>query len=439
MMMQKGYVPYIDSFDHKGPLVYIINYIGELVFKENGVWLLEWISLTVTCFALYKTAKVFKVTCIQSIVAVFVSLSMLFCYFDGGNLVEEWAMPFIALSLYIFLDYIHNDKISNIRLLACGFSFGCVCMLRVNMVAVWCVFCTAIVLKCICEKRFAELLKYIGWFAIGVGICIAPIIIWLWIKGAISEFWFANIIFNMKYSNVSENVSNFVRRWKAFFTYANTPGYLLSILITCYLCIKKERFLYGTYILVLLLNLCSVSLSGALYPHYGMVLVPAVICPIAGLFSVFNERKESGQFATMLLVGFLVCNVFWNNWFPIMENFAVSFTERKTEHRDEDILTICDLIDHYSVEDDPISVYGNLAIIYISSNRPHATRFSYQTTLNMGNSGLKAEYWKELKDSKPKIIVVQKGRMDNDIQYFLAENKYVMVWAKDKKERKRLI
>ena len=38
-MMEKGYMPYRDSFDHKGPLLYFLNFIGnKCVYTYNVDW-----------------------------------------------------------------------------------------------------------------------------------------------------------------------------------------------------------------------------------------------------------------------------------------------------------------------------------------------------------------------------------------------------------------
>ena len=55
----------------------------------------------------------------ESVITVFTAMSLMFGYFEGGNLTEEYAMPFIAISLFIFIDYFLNGTISRIRLI-CG-------------------------------------------------------------------------------------------------------------------------------------------------------------------------------------------------------------------------------------------------------------------------------------------------------------------------------
>ena len=54
MMMRKGYMPYKDTFDHKGPLTYFLNYVGTLISPNYGIWCIEFVSLTITIWAIYK-------------------------------------------------------------------------------------------------------------------------------------------------------------------------------------------------------------------------------------------------------------------------------------------------------------------------------------------------------------------------------------------------
>lgn len=45
LVISKGGMPYKDAFDHKGPLLYIINYIGQLISYYRGVWVIECLSM----------------------------------------------------------------------------------------------------------------------------------------------------------------------------------------------------------------------------------------------------------------------------------------------------------------------------------------------------------------------------------------------------------
>ena len=39
----EGYMPYRDIFDHKGPLLYLINALGLQLMGRNGIRLMDWI------------------------------------------------------------------------------------------------------------------------------------------------------------------------------------------------------------------------------------------------------------------------------------------------------------------------------------------------------------------------------------------------------------
>lgn len=121
--MQQGEMPYRDMFDHKGPLLYVINYIGMLIQYYKGVWYIEFIAVYLTCFFVYKTARLNcnRLACLGTVI---ICATLLYNYYEAGNLSEEYAMPFIGIALYIFLDYFLNRNISKIRLMVCGFTAG---------------------------------------------------------------------------------------------------------------------------------------------------------------------------------------------------------------------------------------------------------------------------------------------------------------------------
>ena len=43
-----GKVPYVDIFDHKGPLLYIIEFVGDALAGFGGIWIIELVLIFVT-------------------------------------------------------------------------------------------------------------------------------------------------------------------------------------------------------------------------------------------------------------------------------------------------------------------------------------------------------------------------------------------------------
>ena len=426
LMMKKGYMPYRDSFDHKGPLIYIINYIGKSISTYQGVWAIDYISLTATMCVFYRIAKIINRNCIQSLVAVFTGVSLLFQYFEGGNLTEEYAMLFIALGLYIFLDYLVKGKITRVRLIICGLCFGAVCMLRANMVGVWIVYCPVIIMTCIFKKDYTNLKRYIIWFILGFCSIIIPIIIWLWENNAIIDFLLDYIQFNILYTSAEGGRALPAAKYNAFCTFLNTPIYMFALVSTIYL-IHKNKYIYETYFTYMMVNLILISMSGMTFGHYGMMLIPAVIFPIAAIMEYFNGK--SMQLGTFLLAAFLLCNVIVSDWETTLAGLISAYEAREKIHVSDEVTDLVNAVIKNSSDEDKISVYGNYDIVYVLSGRIHATKYSYQFPIGNVSSDIMQEYWQELEEEAPKLIVVQGGHYDNEITKFLYENKYEILWA----------
>lgn len=433
LMMRKGYVPYRYSFDHKGPIIYIINYLGDLISSYGGVWVFEFIflfSTMVICY--YSVQRLFKISEVFSAVAVFSGLALLFTYFEGGNLTEEYAMPFIAIGIYVFLNYLLHDNYNPFQLCACGFSFGIVLMLRINMVIMWCVFCLDILIITLLSKKRKELFVYIGWFLIGLCVAVIPIVCWLGLNGALKDFWFDYVQFNMIYSSSEGGRATAIAKWDSFYHFFNTTVFTIALLSSIFLTIKirSRRSLWFVYTLMMIANLIFICMSGMQYNHYGMILIPVVIFPIAGMLSFLSEHTTNKQpIGAYLLAGFLLCTVIWNDWSAGINTARKKYESRNENHVSGNIIKMVELIQANTLPDDSISVYGNYDIVYVVSERTHATKYSYQFPIGTVYPAIMEEYWNELHEEQPRIIVVQRGHYDNSAKSFFENEHYDLLWA----------
>ena len=131
--MTMGEMPYRDIFDHKGPLLYLINYCGALIDHTYGIVVIE--SLFNICSSLLLVLIPIRLGCskIKSLFIVFVAMLFYISVFAPGNYVEEFALPFILAGYLIFIDYFEHGIVSSLRLIVLGLCFGAVMMLRPNM------------------------------------------------------------------------------------------------------------------------------------------------------------------------------------------------------------------------------------------------------------------------------------------------------------------
>ena len=159
MQMDKGYMPYKDTFDHKGPLLYLINFLGLKINSHWGVWLIEFVFMTVNFMVLFFTSKLLNKSYFISFVSIIPSILFLYSLevyegFNGGNYAEDYILPFLMISLCLFVDYILNDRVTNVRIAICGMCCACAMMLKFNFAMVWFVFGLIILLNEIKNKNY---------------------------------------------------------------------------------------------------------------------------------------------------------------------------------------------------------------------------------------------------------------------------------------------
>ena len=434
LMMDKGYMPYKDTFDNKGPLLFLINYLGLKISYYRGVWVFEEIFMAITLFLLYKIARL-KTKAASSALAALTAMSLLFNYFEGGNLTEEYAMPFIAIGVYIFLDYLLNDRISWYRIAISGISLGAVCMLRPNMITVWIVFCAAIFFRKIWEKDWKQLEQFVLWFLIGFSVMVIPFVIWLAANGALQACIEDYILFNFVYSSAEGGRATFPAKWSSFFTFASSTVYLVAFIGIAYH-LKEKRFVNITYVMYLITSLFLLCMSGMTYGHYGMVLVPAVVYPLSLIMKDVDKliNQDLARVIKTLITVYLMTAVIVPDSIETIKKIPTYYAGRNGVQFDEATTELCQAVTNLTSEDDAISVYGYLDIVYVKTHRRHATQYSYQYPVGNVTHEIIDQYMEQLAEELPPVIVVQ-GHYSfynmGDILGFLDRNGYQLVWPEN--------
>jgi len=399
--MAKGNIPYKDTFDHKGPLIYFLNYLGLKIDDRLGIWIIELLCLVCTCYFLYKTANMFCGK-MCSVIAVVATTSLFGVYFQGGNLTEEYALPFISISVYFLTKYLVENKIKKWDVFWCGISMAAVLMLRPNMIAVWIGFVAVILIKEIANKQWKRIQIEIGYFSAGLIIGMIPFFIYLISAGAMKDFFDAYLLFNLKYQKGAD-ISRIIRAFKYYFL---QPIVFLSLfsLVFAYIKAIKEKIKSDAWIiycnfLSMFFTYVFLCMPGSRTPHYGMVLIPVLIMPIAMVLSKIS-RNNPTSLGRLFVATILLSMALYSNGEKIFKNIKID-TNSKYEYQ-----TVVDIISVYTDEDDVISVFGNKNSIYLTSNRLSASKYSYQFPLVYYNSDIYLEYKSDIQEKMPKIIVI---------------------------------
>jgi len=106
--MKDGAIVYKDLFDHKGPLLYFIYYIGNIICGVKGIGMIGFIATLVDVIFIYKISRKLSLNKSKSVCVV--AINMLFLTFLCGESpsAETLALPFILISLFAFIKFILN-------------------------------------------------------------------------------------------------------------------------------------------------------------------------------------------------------------------------------------------------------------------------------------------------------------------------------------------
>ena len=398
--IMRGEMPYKDAFDHKGPLIYLYNYWGNLILKLRGVWIFEILSVGVAVIFGYKIARIFLGR-ILSLIAVMVAFSGYFRFVEGGNLTEQYALPFIFVSLYIFMRYFHA-KSSKISTLICGICFGAVCLLRPNMIAVWAVFVALIFFMELKKREF----DFAIYFTLGFALIVTPIFAWLYCGGAFMDFIEQYILFNFTYSGAV----SFGGKVDMFLTFVRTePLMILSFIFVALKAYTQRRVFDYAFLAFIILTLIATSMSGRPYYHYRCVFLPIYIYGVVAFIEfVLNELRDSKNLRAIsisVLIFALIITPFYK---AIRSSINIIATQEFLPQLivPKRYLQINKVIEKYTDKNDKISVLGNEVVIYLISDRVSASRLIYQIPIADIKKEWREIFKNDLIKNAPKIIIL---------------------------------
>lgn len=285
-----GKVPYVDIFDHKGPLLFYINALGLLISRSYGILLLQVVNMTVTMWFLYLIASLF-VNKRASMVMVIVALVFYSGLISEGNQCEEWMLASVTVSLYMALKIVRDDMpLTVVKSFLFGLFFGIVFFIRTNdaVSTVGGVFFGLCIYQ-IVQKKFRPLLMGCMAFLVGFLVVASPIVILYCAKGAYNDLMYGLFGFNMRYTGGLANMITGVFREK----------YVLLIL-----CIASCAVIFATgyrkllFLFLPMLLLSCVMTGNHRLMHYYIVLLPLFF----GIVGVCASNNRTLAFVMMCLL-----------------------------------------------------------------------------------------------------------------------------------------
>ena len=295
----QGKTPYVDLFDHKGPVLYFINAFGQfLIPGRTGIFCLQIVWMFCILLLLDKVAKLFLRSDLSFLV-VLMSLLALSGIYQEGNQCEEWELLPVVMGLYLALRFIlkpHSHSLVRYSFIW-GLCFGFIFFIRPNdAVSQVGGVMGGIILFLMKEKDVGAIFKSVSAFATSVLIVSIPILLFFSSKNAVPDLIYGMIYHNALYSEGIKQmiVSSFSPSKLCFFS--------LFVPIGCMAANSGYRNIL--YILSPLFILSLLLTGNNLFYHYFIVLIPALLL----LFWSFLLKQNSLTVVVMSLSMLYLCS-----------------------------------------------------------------------------------------------------------------------------------
>ncbi len=194
----EGLLPYVGTFENKGPLLFAINALGYLIYPRYGIFPLQIPFMYFSFLFMWRAVELFCSR--RATIAIF--LFMIFwraSIFYEGNRTEEYSMPFLLAGAYFFLRWLKDEK--NFLPPSIGFFYGlgfgaCVLLRTTNGLPICCyVLLTTFLL--IRAGAFKNIWQNFLSFWAGFAIICLPFVIYFAAHGALYEMIYGTILINI--------------------------------------------------------------------------------------------------------------------------------------------------------------------------------------------------------------------------------------------------
>lgn len=303
--MLDGNVLYKDVADHKGPIVFLMDALGIVLTNGQlvGIWFLEVLSLFVTGLFAYCTARLLFDR-IVSLLSAFLSLLFLIPVLMGGNLTEEWALPYIAIAMYVFSkNIILKRDFSFAQLFVLSFTFVMAFLLKATYVCVWCAFGLVIIVNLLKERRYKIILTYLSLIIFFILLVMSPFVVYFMYHDALKDAYYWMIEFNTLYSSTTGVLSNLCYSMQILLGIRFLP---IVVVAVCFVMLingdyKKSKMLFGGCFLAFVLTAYTCAI-GNRYEHYNIVFSPLLVWVYGYLIHLLSLDTPLKRISLMILI-----------------------------------------------------------------------------------------------------------------------------------------
>lgn len=265
---------YVGIFDNKGPYLFLFNLIGLcLAPGKVGIFILEGLNMGLVLWLLLRIGRLLTSSRRRIALGFGAFLVAIISTVGGGDLVEEWSLPWVLLPTYLCFRYLKSDD--DMHPLAYtfvyGICFGVIALMRVNNNAIIVGILLGLAYIYLRKGYYAALCANIGVFLAGAVLAMAPAIIYFWSKGALYDMLYATFIYNVHYREVWGSPSH-----KTMVLNAMKMMACVFVIPAAAIYDRKRHTRYLPVVLCMAAVTFYVFVGGTDYQHYFMMASPIV-------------------------------------------------------------------------------------------------------------------------------------------------------------------
>lgn len=415
MIINDGGAPYLDSWDHKGPILYLLNAVGFYLFgSAHGVIFLEGLLLFLSCAISMHLWSRFLPDKIV-IIGVFLFITTFYATFEGGNLSESWLVPFLLLTYSLAFIYFKNESESRESfvpidgiIVAIGISLAVALLTRPNNGFGLITLGALLILK---ERRFRLVL--IG--AISFLAVFLPVIVWLNSKGALDGFYQQYLVYNFSYAKSSGIYGRITSAYSLLGALFYSPLGLAALVLSIYAIVstrepllnEKRRWLACLYLsLVFIADIASALVSGRGYLHYISLSSAAFLVLFLACLSAININFDNLFKAknNLLFVGYIILVLGISMVRPINAVFLSPLKNGITLSGNENYKLVTYLVEKSS-RSDFVLVHGAESWLLVAANRRSPTSITYYYPAIQDFRDTVEQYEREVLENPPLYII----------------------------------
>ena len=429
----KGKVPYIDLFDHKGPVFYWMETVGYLAGGRTGVCCFQCVLLMLDLYFIDRISSLFHA---DFLTAGIPFLSAFFFLFEHGNLTEEFSIPLLLAGFYFELRFLlsENENHSPRAAFLYGVIFGLIAFIRLNNAIPFCALLLCIIIILIQKGQWKNLLYNLLCGILGLAAAAMPICLYYYRHNALYDMLYGTFLHNLIYAKQNTHYPVLSSRF-LFYMVLFAPGVYAFIIYLMKWKRDKDRaylsLLFATAVTYAMLAYTNV------YTHYYMLGLPlfAAASAAAGsdcsvsdfltkirtyLFGKVDRRHQTrGAAATALLLiavvymalsGLSACA-------PIYKTYLTDIAYDEYSQIQTGIAVIPE-------EDrDSVIAYDLLANYYFHADiLPCYKYFTLQRWLTTEKVNVRQEFMHYLSEGHPLWVVVPATERDAAIKDILASD-----------------